>query len=67
MSRKPDVARMSTKDLYDLLNRTSDDYLADEIYDELERRERAEELKDWDEQDRRAAAEERIEMWRREY
>lgn len=61
------ISRMGRKDLEDMLAVSSDDALIEEIYDELERRERDEELRDWDEQDRRAAQEERLEMWRNEF
>lgn len=63
----PDISRMTTQKLHNLLGSTTKGYLIDEIYDELERRERDLELRDWREQDARAAAEERLELWRREY
>lgn len=61
--------RMTNDELLDVINNAGElgDEIIDEAYDELERRERAEELRDWDEQDRRAAQEERIDLWRREY
>ena len=60
---------LSTKEIHflltDLGNLTDDEI--DDAYDELDNRERAMELFDWTEQDARAAAEDKYEMWRREY
>lgn len=62
-----DTTRMSTKELEELLYATDDGEVIDDIYDELENRERAMELMDWTEQDRRAAAEERLQLYMDEY
>lgn len=61
------ISGKTTNALQEMLNTTDDEVVLEEIYDELERRERAEETRDYDEQDRRAYEEERIQMWRDEY
>lgn len=62
-----DVTRLSKERLISLLDETDDEALMDEIYDELERRERDLELRDWTEDDYWAAKSDLYEMWRREY
>jgi hypothetical protein len=66
MPNRP-IYQMSTEQLGRLLEVTQDEELMDEIYDELERRREDLDLMDWREQDARAAAEERIQLWREEY
>jgi len=62
------IFKKSTAELHRMLDEGGfEDYMIDEIYDELERREREAELFDWTEQDARAHAEELYDLWRREY
>ena len=61
------IHRMTRDELAHLINHGDDDEQIEAAYDELERRERAEETRDWTESDRMAEWSERYEMWRNEY
>lgn len=61
------IHRMTNDELEEVIDFSDDEGRIEDAYDELGRRERVMETFDWFEQDRRAAAEERIARWRDEY
>ena len=61
------ISRKTTAQLHSILAKGGNDDIIDEVYDELDRRERDEELRDHTESDRLAAFSERFELFYNEY
>jgi hypothetical protein len=61
------VGKLTSAQLLGIINNSDDEELVDAALDELEYRERDMELFDWTEQDARARAEERFQLFMDEY